>query len=118
MGPTPVVSVTPVLCLPLYLLCCRYAYLFKGLEDLHLDERIMQFLAIVNNMFGKANRSVPQSPREGANRRVCPLSARGRGGQGQSHCAQQREQSGQSRRAQQGSWETDLRRMQRTVYPV
>ena len=37
----------------------RYAYLFKGLEDLHLDERIMQFLAIVNNMFGKANRLVP-----------------------------------------------------------
>ena len=22
----------------------RYTYLFKGLEDLHLDERIMQFL--------------------------------------------------------------------------
>ncbi len=34
----------------------RYAYLFKGLEDLHLDERIMQFLAIVNSMFWKANR--------------------------------------------------------------
>ena len=30
---------------------CRYPYLFKGLEDLHLDERIMQFLSIVNNMF-------------------------------------------------------------------
>ena len=29
----------------------RYPYLFKGLEDLHLDERIMQFLSIVNNMF-------------------------------------------------------------------
>ena len=24
----------------------RYPYLFKGLEDLHLDERIMQFLAV------------------------------------------------------------------------
>ena len=34
----------------------KYAYLFKGLEDLHLDERIMQFLSIVNNMFAKANR--------------------------------------------------------------
>ena len=34
----------------------KYAYLFKGLEDLHLDERIMQFLFIVNNMFSKANR--------------------------------------------------------------
>ncbi|KAG1650713.1 Serine/threonine-protein kinase SMG1 [Nymphon striatum] len=31
----------------------RYTFLFKGLEDLHLDERIMQFLSIVNNMFTK-----------------------------------------------------------------
>ena len=36
--------------------CFRHPYLFKGLEDLHLDERIMQFLAIVNNMFAKANK--------------------------------------------------------------
>ena len=28
----------------------RYTYLFKGLEDLHLDERIMQFLWIANQM--------------------------------------------------------------------
>lgn len=34
----------------------KYPYLFKGLEDLHLDERIMQFLSIVNNMFAKANK--------------------------------------------------------------
>ncbi|XP_025837692.1 serine/threonine-protein kinase SMG1 [Agrilus planipennis] len=27
-----------------------YTYLFKGLEDLHLDERIMQFLSITNTM--------------------------------------------------------------------
>ncbi|XP_059470336.1 serine/threonine-protein kinase SMG1 isoform X2 [Neocloeon triangulifer] len=27
-----------------------YVYLFKGLEDLHLDERIMQFLSITNTM--------------------------------------------------------------------
>lgn len=27
-----------------------YTYLFKGLEDLHLDERIMQFLSIANTM--------------------------------------------------------------------
>ena len=27
-----------------------YTYLFKGLEDLHLDERIMQFLSICNTM--------------------------------------------------------------------
>ncbi|CAG0925153.1 unnamed protein product, partial [Notodromas monacha] len=28
----------------------RYPFLFKGLEDLHLDERVMQFLKIVNSM--------------------------------------------------------------------
>ncbi|XP_028310240.1 serine/threonine-protein kinase SMG1 isoform X2 [Gouania willdenowi] len=33
----------------------NYPYLFKGLEDLHLDERIMQFLTIVNTMFTKIN---------------------------------------------------------------
>ncbi|XP_048758488.2 serine/threonine-protein kinase SMG1-like [Ostrea edulis] len=38
----------------------RYPYLFKGLEDLHLDERIMQFLGIVNNMFINANRQEQQ----------------------------------------------------------
>ena len=32
----------------------KNAYLFKGLEDLHLDERIMQFLSIVNTMFAKS----------------------------------------------------------------
>lgn len=30
-----------------------YTYLFKGLEDLHLDERIMQFLSICNTMMSK-----------------------------------------------------------------
>jgi serine/threonine-protein kinase SMG1 len=35
----------------------KYPYLFKGLEDLHLDERIMQLLAIVNTMFSKVNKS-------------------------------------------------------------
>ncbi|XP_033630103.1 serine/threonine-protein kinase SMG1-like [Asterias rubens] len=34
----------------------RYPYLFKGLEDLHLDERIMQFLSIVNTMFARNKR--------------------------------------------------------------
>ena len=27
---------------------CRYAYLFKGMEDLHLDQRIMQVLSLTN----------------------------------------------------------------------
>lgn len=30
-----------------------YTYLFKGLEDLHLDERIMQFLNIANTMMAQ-----------------------------------------------------------------
>jgi PI-3-kinase-related kinase SMG-1 len=30
-----------------------YTYLFKGLEDLHLDERIMQFLSIANTMMAQ-----------------------------------------------------------------
>lgn len=30
--------------------------IFPGLEDLHLDERIMQFLSIVNTMFATINR--------------------------------------------------------------
>lgn len=32
----------------------RYTYLFKGSEDLHLDERIMQFLSIANSMMVKS----------------------------------------------------------------
>jgi PI-3-kinase-related kinase SMG-1 len=38
----------------------KHTYLFKGLEDLHLDERIMQFMAIVNNMFAKAHKHQTQ----------------------------------------------------------
>ena len=37
-------------------MCFRYPYLFKGLEDLHLDERVMQFLSIANNMLVSARR--------------------------------------------------------------
>ena len=50
-----------------------YAYLFKGLEDLHLDERIMQFLTITNSLMrsrGSDYRArhysvVPLGPRSG-----------------------------------------------------
>jgi PI-3-kinase-related kinase SMG-1 len=31
----------------------KYTYLFKGLEDMHLDERIMQFLSIANTLMIK-----------------------------------------------------------------
>ena len=34
----------------------KHTYLFKGLEDLHLDERIMQFMDIINNMFARAHK--------------------------------------------------------------
>lgn len=38
----------------------RYTYLFKGLEDLHLDERIMQFLSIANSMMAKTRTNIGQ----------------------------------------------------------
>ncbi|KAL4659048.1 serine/threonine-protein kinase SMG1 isoform X1 [Arapaima gigas] len=53
----------------------NYPYLFKGLEDLHLDERIMQFLSIVNTMFTKVNQM--ESPRFHARHySVTPLGTR------------------------------------------
>ncbi len=46
-----------------------------GLEDLHLDERIMQFLSIVNTMFTKVNQQ--ESPRFHARHySVTPLGTR------------------------------------------
>lgn len=50
-----------------------YTYLFKGLEDLHLDERIMQFLSIANTMLAKSDpiyrathySVIPLGPRSG-----------------------------------------------------
>nr|XP_046270775.1 serine/threonine-protein kinase SMG1 isoform X2 [Scatophagus argus] len=53
----------------------NYPYLFKGLEDLHLDERIMQFLSIVNTMFTKINQQ--EKPRFHARHySVTPLGTR------------------------------------------
>lgn len=52
----------------------KYPYLFKGLEDLHLDERIMQFISIANIMMETKNDCsykarhysvVPLGPRSG-----------------------------------------------------
>lgn len=49
----------------------RYTYLFKGLEDLHLDERIMQFLTIANTMLKESGYQarhysvIPLGPRSG-----------------------------------------------------
>lgn len=39
----------------------KYTYLFKGLEDLHLDERIMQFLSIANSMMLKTRTTIGQT---------------------------------------------------------
>lgn len=39
----------------------KYTYLFKGLEDLHLDERIMQFLSIANSMMSKSRTTIGQT---------------------------------------------------------
>lgn len=48
---------------------------FIGLEDLHLDERIMQFLSIVNTMFATINRQ--ETPRFHARHySVTPLGTR------------------------------------------
>ncbi|KAJ3601732.1 hypothetical protein NHX12_032699 [Muraenolepis orangiensis] len=53
----------------------NYPYLFKGLEDLHLDERIMQFLSIVNTMFTKVNQK--EQPRfQARHYSVTPLGSR------------------------------------------
>ncbi|XP_077980517.1 serine/threonine-protein kinase SMG1-like [Glandiceps talaboti] len=54
----------------------KYTYLFKGLEDLHLDERIMQFLTIVNNMFAKANKRHEVSLYHARHYSVTPLGPR------------------------------------------
>ena len=51
----------------------KYFYLFKGLEDMHLDERIMQFLDIANTLMRKTGSEysarhysvVPLGPRSG-----------------------------------------------------
>uniref|UniRef100_A0A8D9A0V0 non-specific serine/threonine protein kinase n=1 Tax=Cacopsylla melanoneura TaxID=428564 RepID=A0A8D9A0V0_9HEMI len=47
-----------------------YTYLFKGLEDLHLDERIMQFLQISNTMLAASTYRARHYP-------VIPLGPRG-----------------------------------------
>ncbi|XP_077868684.1 serine/threonine-protein kinase SMG1-like [Saccoglossus kowalevskii] len=54
----------------------KYTYLFKGLEDLHLDERIMQFLTIVNNMFARANKRLEVAQYHARHYSVTPLGPR------------------------------------------
>lgn len=55
----------------------RYTYLFKGLEDLHLDERIMQFLSIANSMMAKSRTVTGQTAKYRAKHySVIPLGPR------------------------------------------
>lgn len=55
----------------------RYTYLFKGLEDLHLDERIMQFLSIANSMMAKSRTLTGQTAKYRAKHySVIPLGPR------------------------------------------
>lgn len=49
------ISVTCAVLFIFTMLYYRYTYLFKGLEDLHLDERIMQFLSIANTMMQRSS---------------------------------------------------------------
>jgi PI-3-kinase-related kinase SMG-1 len=55
--------------------CGRYTYLFKGLEDLHLDERIMQFLSIANTMMQRSS-ATSESMYRARHYSVIPLGAR------------------------------------------
>ena len=41
----------------------RYAYLFKGMEDMHLDERIMQILSVANVLLSNERSNVSKSYR-------------------------------------------------------
>ncbi|CAG8459304.1 17347_t:CDS:10, partial [Acaulospora colombiana] len=50
----------------------QYGYLFKGLEDLHLDERIMQLLQITNDLFRREKQSRQRNLRA-RNYAVIPL---------------------------------------------
>ncbi|OXU25637.1 hypothetical protein TSAR_001094 [Trichomalopsis sarcophagae] len=53
-----------------------YTYLFKGLEDLHLDERIMQFLSICNTMMSKNNDNTSKKVYRARHYSVIPLGPR------------------------------------------
>lgn len=51
----------------------KYTFLFKGMEDLHLDERLMQLLGVVNAMLARAPTFAPLRARRYA---VTPLGPR------------------------------------------
>ncbi|XP_041987435.1 serine/threonine-protein kinase SMG1 [Aricia agestis] len=53
-----------------------YTYLFKGLEDLHLDERIMQLLSITNTMLARDSESNDNQTYRARHYSVIPLGPR------------------------------------------
>lgn len=53
-----------------------YTYLFKGLEDLHLDERIMQLLSITNTMMARDSENNDNQTYRARHYSVIPLGPR------------------------------------------
>ncbi|CAH0398945.1 unnamed protein product [Chilo suppressalis] len=53
-----------------------YTYLFKGLEDLHLDERIMQLLSITNTMLARDSENNDNQTYRARHYSVIPLGPR------------------------------------------
>ncbi|XP_052741875.1 serine/threonine-protein kinase SMG1, partial [Bicyclus anynana] len=53
-----------------------YTYLFKGLEDLHLDERIMQLLSITNTMLARDSENNENQTYRARHYSVIPLGPR------------------------------------------
>ena len=54
----------------------KYTYLFKGLEDLHLDERIMQFLDIANTLMKASKKTGADGDYSARHYSVVPLGPR------------------------------------------
>lgn len=75
------VAILPTKTRPKKLIFCgsdgkSYTYLFKGLEDLHLDERIMQLLSIVNTMMARDTENDANQTYRARHYSVIPLGPR------------------------------------------
>ncbi|XP_063623902.1 serine/threonine-protein kinase SMG1 [Cydia splendana] len=75
------VAILPTKTRPKKLVFCgsdgrAYTYLFKGLEDLHLDERIMQLLSITNTMLARDSENNDNQTYRARHYSVIPLGPR------------------------------------------
>ncbi|XP_075978955.1 serine/threonine-protein kinase Smg1 [Anticarsia gemmatalis] len=75
------VAILPTKTRPKKLVFCgsdgkTYTYLFKGLEDLHLDERIMQLLSITNTMMARDSENNDNQTYRARHYSVIPLGPR------------------------------------------